>query len=96
MNICLSWVLLLLLLLLSDRGLCDKLITRGENFYRLWCVVVCDLETSWMRRPWPNGGLPPPKYNLWYPILHDCTTCTLSSCKWPDDGAKNRNMSPLK
>ena len=21
-------------------------------FYRLWCVVVCDLETSWMRRPW--------------------------------------------
>ena len=23
---------------------------------RLWCVVVCDLETSWMRRPWPTGG----------------------------------------
>jgi len=21
-----------------------------------WCVVVCDLETSWMRRPWPTGG----------------------------------------
>jgi hypothetical protein len=41
---------------LSSRGLCDELITRPEESYRLWCVVVCDLETSWMRRPWPNGG----------------------------------------
>ena len=31
---------------LSGRGLCDKLITRSEQSYRLWCVVVCDLETS--------------------------------------------------
>jgi hypothetical protein len=29
---------------LSGRGLCDELITRLEAFYRLWCVVVCDLE----------------------------------------------------
>jgi len=21
-----------------------------------WCVVVCDLDTSWMRRPWSTGG----------------------------------------
>ena len=34
---------------LSDRGLCDVLITRPEESYRLWCVVVCDLETSRMR-----------------------------------------------
>jgi hypothetical protein len=40
---------------LSGRGLCDGLITRPEESYRLWCVV-CDLETSWMRRPWPTGG----------------------------------------
>jgi len=26
------------------RGLCDELITRPEETYRLWCVVVCDLE----------------------------------------------------
>ena len=32
------------------RGLCDELITRLEQSYRLCCVVVCDLETSWMRR----------------------------------------------
>ena len=30
----------------SGRGLCDDLITRPEESYRLWCVVVCDLETS--------------------------------------------------
>jgi hypothetical protein len=36
---------------LSGRGLCDELITRPdelitrpEECYRLWCVVVCDLE----------------------------------------------------
>ena len=29
----------------SGRGLCDELITRPEESYRLWCVV-CDLETS--------------------------------------------------
>ena len=32
--------------MLSGRGLCDELITRPEEFYRLWHVVVCDLETS--------------------------------------------------
>jgi hypothetical protein len=31
---------------LSGRGLCDELIARAEECYRLWCVVVCDLETS--------------------------------------------------
>jgi hypothetical protein len=41
---------------LSGRGLCDGLITRPEESYQLWCVVVCDLETSGLRRPWPTGG----------------------------------------
>jgi hypothetical protein len=41
---------------LSGRDLCDELITRPEESYRLWCVVLCDLETSRMRRPWPTGG----------------------------------------
>ena len=30
----------------SGRGLCDELITRPEETYLLWCVAVCDLETS--------------------------------------------------
>jgi len=42
---------------LSGRVLCVGLITRPEESYRVWCVVMCDLETSWMRRPWPTGGL---------------------------------------
>ena len=42
--------------MLSGRGLCDALITRPEESYRLWCVVVCDLETARMRRPWPALG----------------------------------------
>ena len=29
---------------LSGRGLCVKLITCPEEYYRMWCVVVCDLE----------------------------------------------------
>ena len=41
---------------LSGRGLCDELITRPEKSFRPWCVVVCDLKTSRMRRPWPALG----------------------------------------
>ena len=41
---------------LSGRGLYDELITRPEESYRMWCVVVCDRETSRMWRPWPALG----------------------------------------
>ena len=41
--------------MLSGRRLCDELIPRPEESYQLWCVVVCDPETSWIRRPWPTG-----------------------------------------
>jgi len=37
---------------LSGRGLCDKLITRPEESYRLCCVIVCDLETSRVGAPY--------------------------------------------
>jgi len=37
---------------LSGRGLCDELITRPEESYRLWCVIVCDLETSRIGAPY--------------------------------------------
>ena len=42
---------------LSGRGLCDRLITRPEESYRLWRVVVCDQETSKTRRLKPATGL---------------------------------------
>jgi hypothetical protein len=41
---------------LSSRGLCDGLITCPEESYRLW-RVVCDQETSRMRRLKPATGL---------------------------------------
>jgi hypothetical protein len=43
---CPLWVLCVL----SGRGLCDGLIARPEESYRLCCVLVCDLGTSRMRR----------------------------------------------
>jgi len=53
---------------LSGRGLCDELITRSEESYRLCCVVVCDLETSSMRRPWPALGRSATWKKSWYNI----------------------------
>ena len=38
---------------LSGRGLCDELITRPEESYRLWRVVVCDLEKLMNEEPYP-------------------------------------------
>ena len=38
--------------MLSGRGLCDELITRPEESYRLRCVIVCDLETSRIGSPY--------------------------------------------
>ena len=37
---------------LSGRGLCDELITRPEESYRLRCVVVYNLETSRIGAPY--------------------------------------------
>jgi len=31
---------------MSCRGLCDGLVTRSEESYRLWRVVVCDQEKA--------------------------------------------------
>jgi hypothetical protein len=41
---------------LSGRGLYDGLVTRPEETYRKWCVVLRDLESSRMNRPWPASG----------------------------------------
>jgi hypothetical protein len=63
---------------LWGRGLCDELITHPEESYRLWCVVVCDLETSRMRRPWPTGGAVAPKTNN----LETRLTETMEEVEW--------------
>ena len=48
---------------LLGRVLCDELITRPEESYRLWCVVVCDLE-----RRWSTGGLSRQKQTYAYTL----------------------------
>ena len=43
--------------MLSGRGLCDGLIIRSEEYYRMSRVVVCGQETSQARRLKPTRGL---------------------------------------
>jgi hypothetical protein len=69
---------------LSGRGLCEELITRPEEFYRLCCVVVCDLETSRMRS-WPALGRNAIKKN-YSPIINraDKNVGTYSMREWQE------------
>jgi len=41
-----GWMSVVSVVCCPGRGLCDELITRPEESYRLCCVIVCDLETS--------------------------------------------------
>ena len=59
---------------LSGRGLCDELITRPEEFYRLWWVVVCDLETSRIGAPYI--------YDISSLRVNDLTLILLKWRKW--------------
>jgi hypothetical protein len=56
---------------LSNRVLCDELITSPEESYRLWCIVVYDLEISRIRRSWPNGGFCAKIKNVGHVVLAD-------------------------
>ena len=64
MDVCDCWVL-------SGRGLCNELITRPEESYGLWCVVVRDLETSRMRRPWTALGRSATAKNKTWSVLYN-------------------------
>jgi len=66
---------------LSGRDLCDELITCPQQSYLLWCVDVCDIENSWMMRPWPTGGCNEKKKILILkPIVQNDTEATWN-CK---------------
>jgi hypothetical protein len=41
---------------LSGRGLCDELVPRPEESYRLWCVSSVIMKPRKMRRPRPPRG----------------------------------------
>ena len=50
---------------LSGRGFCDELITRPEESYRLWYVVMCDLENVVNEEAMTHwGAVVPKKVNL--------------------------------
>ena len=65
------------LCVLSGRGLCDELITRPEESYRLWYVAVCDIETSGMDRPWPTGGCRAKNKQVGHSYTNDRSTETM-------------------
>jgi len=58
---------------LSGRGLCDELITRPEESYRLWCVVVCHLETSRIGAPYI--------YIYIYTYIYDISSLRVKPCR---------------
>ena len=60
---------------LSGRGLCDELITRPEESYRLCCVVGCDVETS-------RIGVPIYIYDISSLRVNDLTLILLTWRKW--------------
>jgi len=59
---------------LSGRGLCEELITRPEESYRLWCVVVCDIETLRLGAPYI--------YDISSLRVNDLTLMLLTWRKW--------------
>jgi len=67
---------------LSGRGLCDELITRPQESYRLCCVVVCDLETSRMGAPYT--------YDISSLKVNNLTLILLTWRKWwaPNNASK--------
>jgi hypothetical protein len=60
---------------LSGRGLCDELITRPKESYRLCCVVVCDLETSRIGAP----------YIYIYIYIYDISSLRVKYVSWHGD-----------
>jgi len=67
---------------LSGRGLCNEVITRPEEFYRLWCVVVCDLETSRIGAPYIYIYIYIYVYDISSLRVSDLTLILLTWRKW--------------
>jgi hypothetical protein len=81
------------------RGFCEGLITRPEESYWLWCVIMCGLETLGMRRLWPTGGGGSVQSKTKLCALNTtpvtlCTNKMYSFIKWrlTEDGFYCRNM----
>ena len=67
---------------LSGRDLCGELITRPEESYRLWCVVVCDLETTRIGAPYIYIYIYIYIYDISSLRVNDLTLILLTWRKW--------------
>jgi hypothetical protein len=65
---------------LLGKSVCIELTTRSEESYRVWCVVVCDKETSWIMSPWHTGGCS--AKNKHYNYASWCCFCNWSVSVW--------------
>jgi hypothetical protein len=69
-----------LLCVLSGRGLCDGLITRPEESYRLWRVVVCDQENLMNEEAIARAGLQCQRKLYIYIYLQKVETIFIPKC----------------
>jgi hypothetical protein len=65
---------------LSGRGLCDELITRPEECYRLWRVVVCDQENLLGEEAIARAGLQSQREKKNSLCYCSSVYCTVSAC----------------
>jgi hypothetical protein len=64
----------------SGRGLCVGLITFPEESFRLWCVIMCDLETSRMRGHGPRWAAPSQGEKIKFLVSLVCVFVCVSVC----------------
>jgi hypothetical protein len=67
---------------LSGRGPWVGLIIRPEESYLLWCVVVCDLETSTLSRLWPTEGCCATTKKTWRQNILHRVTASITRRHW--------------
>ena len=70
---------------LSGRGLCDGLITRPEESYLLWCVVVCEEATA---RDWAASA----ERKKIYTYIYKVTGTRMLNCKACGCNFKNKQQ----
>jgi len=74
---------------LSGRGLCDELIIRPEESYRLWNVIMCDIEN--LKNEEAMNRVGSQRHRKKYRVTF--TRCRIDTINSPDDGhMAARNM----
>ena len=68
-------------------GVCDGLVQRGPT--GCVCLIVCDLDTSLLRRPWPNLGCCTKEIII---IITIIITFQLEKVKYLNNSNNNNNI----